>query len=91
MIPNLQQIARDKKQSKIIKDHKGGGEGQWETAFEEDIDSLDRSSNKQTVGELLIGFFHHFINFNWRKHAMCMRLNKPGHLVDKFSLATWTW
>ena len=90
VIPNLQHIARDDKQSKIIKDHKWGGEDQWETAFGEDTTSLDTSSNKQTVGEMLIGFFHYFLNFNWREHAVCIRMNKPGLCVDKFSLTTAT-
>jgi len=88
VLPNLQALAT---KSVRIADHKWGTEDYWETKFVEDVASLPPTQNKQSLGELLLGFFNFFSHvFDWRAHAVCMRLNQQGQAVDKYSLATPT-
>lgn len=91
VVPNLQVLAKDGGESVPVVDNKWGTQDRWETKFMEDFGSLPPSWNKQGVGELLIGFFSFYSYvFDWRQHAVCMRLNRPGIAIDKFSLATAT-
>merc|ERR1712232_209015 len=86
VVPNLQAMATE---SVPVKDNKWGCEDCWETKFVEDVKALPPSQNKQSVSELIVGFFHYFGSvFDWKLHAVCMRLNRPDFAVDKYSLAT---
>lgn len=86
--PNLQSLSTD---SRPIVDHKWGCEDCWETKFLEDVSLVPASQNTMDVSELLVRFFHFYsCVFDWERHAICMRLNAPGVVVDKFSLATPT-
>jgi len=88
VVPNLQALATE---SVPIADHKWGCEDIWETQFLEDVASLPPSTNTQSVGDLLIGFFHFYTRvFEFRKHAVCMRRCGPGIVIDKFTLTTPT-
>lgn len=88
VVPNLQALATGEVK---ITDSKWGGEDYWETKFVDDVSSLPPTENTQSVGELLVRFFHFYaFVFDWRAHAVCMRLNKTGETVDKFSLLTNT-
>jgi hypothetical protein len=84
VLPNLQQLATE---SNPIRDIRRGTEDVWETKFHEDIHTLPPSQNTKTVAELLVGLFHFFGHiFSWRDHAVCIRLNRPGIAIDRFSL-----
>eukprot|EP00927_Polykrikos_kofoidii_P065809 TRINITY_DN61525_c0_g1_i1.p1 TRINITY_DN61525_c0_g1~~TRINITY_DN61525_c0_g1_i1.p1 ORF type:complete len:790 (+),score=92.44 TRINITY_DN61525_c0_g1_i1:46-2370(+) len=87
VVPNLQELATTPRHVYV---DKWGSEDRWETKFFEDWESLPKSENKQTVGELVMGFFKFFVDFDWRTQAVCMRLNKPGAVIDKFQLKTVT-
>jgi len=88
VVPNLQELA---KESRPIKDSKWGCEDCWETKFVEDVKALPRSQNKQSVSELIVGFFRFFGSvFDWKLYAVCMRLNRPDGAIDKYTLATAT-
>jgi hypothetical protein len=91
VVPNLQALVKDSKESVPVIDNKWGTQDRWETKFLEDFGSLPPSWNKQSVGELLTGFFVFYsMLFDWKYHAVCMRLNRPGIAIDKFSLVTTT-
>ncbi|CAE8713450.1 unnamed protein product [Polarella glacialis] len=84
VLPNLQSMATE---TVPVKDFKWGGDDCWETKFESDVTTIPQSKNVMPVGELMIRFFHFFTRvFDWRSHAVCMRLKLPGAAVDKFSL-----
>jgi len=52
---------------------------------------LPPSKNREDVGQLLINFFNYFGHiFDWRTHAICVRLNRRGAAIDTFSLANTT-
>ncbi|CAJ1347395.1 unnamed protein product [Effrenium voratum] len=84
VVPNLQLMECE---SYLVNDRKWGGEDMWETKFFTDVDSLPKSQNTMTIGELLPGFFHFYTrDFDWRHHAVCIRKQEPGKHVDKYSL-----
>lgn len=84
VVPNLQLLATE---SVPVADGKWGVEDRWETKFVEDIEKLPDSTNTMTTGELIIGFFEYFSEtFDWRTSAVCIRLAKPGSLIDKHTL-----
>ncbi|CAE7622947.1 TUT4 [Symbiodinium pilosum] len=84
VVPNLQAMDCD---PVPVSDRKWGAEDIWETKFFFDVDSIPKSENEMSIGELLAHFFHFYTReFNWRQHAVCMRLQKPGQYVDKYSL-----
>jgi DNA polymerase sigma len=84
VVPNLQQLAQE---PVPIVDGKWGCDDCWDTKFFEDVSSLQASENDQTISELLTGFFDYYgYIFDWQRYAVCMRLNRPGIGVDKFSL-----
>lgn len=87
VVPNLQKLA---KEPVLVVDDKWGVEDTWDTKFMEDISGLEKSTNTEETGELLIGFFHYYgFVFDWSQHAVCPRLNGSGaSWVDKFSLVT---
>lgn len=86
VVPNLQTMNAE---PVPIADHKWGGEDVWETGFFEDVKSLPPSEDTQSVGELLVGFFHYYTKvFDWKKHAVCMRRTKPGIVTEKYTLTT---
>mmetsp|Transcript_92912 Transcript_92912/g.184435 ORF Transcript_92912/g.184435 Transcript_92912/m.184435 type:complete len:715 (-) Transcript_92912:168-2312(-) len=88
VVPNLQLLATE---SVYVTDHKWGGQDHWDTKFEDNISALPPSSNTMSLGELLVRFLDFYGRvFNWSAHAVCMRLNRPGTFVDKFSLMTTT-
>jgi len=88
VVPNLQAQATE---PVTVADNKWGGEDYWDTKFVEDVASLPRSANTMSTGELLVGFYHFFTCvFDWHMHAVCMRLNGPDVVVDKYSLKTPT-
>jgi len=85
VVPNLQLLATE---PVFVTDHKWGGQDHWDTKFEENIDALPRSTNTMSIGELLVRFLDFYGRvFDWRLHAVCMRLNRPGTWVDKYSLS----
>jgi len=91
VLPNLQVLAKESQESVPVTDNKWGTQDRWETKFVEDFSALPPSWNTHGVGELLIGFFSFYANmFDWKTHAVCIRLNRPGIAIDKFSLATTT-
>jgi len=84
VVPNLQQLATE---SVPISDSKWCSGDVWETKFVEDVASLPLSENRQSIAELLVGFFRFYGHlFDWQNHAVCPRLNQPGTAVDKYSL-----
>eukprot|EP00929_Paragymnodinium_shiwhaense_P085485 TRINITY_DN4587_c0_g1_i1.p1 TRINITY_DN4587_c0_g1~~TRINITY_DN4587_c0_g1_i1.p1 ORF type:complete len:873 (-),score=108.18 TRINITY_DN4587_c0_g1_i1:211-2829(-) len=86
--PNLQLMADG---SYPVVDNKWGCDDRWETTFKADIADIPPSTNTQSLGALLIGFFKYYGTlFDWQNHAVCIRLNRPGIAVDKFSLVTST-
>ncbi|CAE7197934.1 Tut4 [Symbiodinium natans] len=88
VVPNLQAMDCE---SVPVSDRKWGGEDIWETKFFFDVENLPKSQNQMSIGELLVGFFRFYTReFNWRQHAVCMRLQKPGQFVDKYSLPLQT-
>lgn len=80
---NLQLLATE---SAPIDDLKWNYQDRWETKFFSDVSSLSPSGNSQSLGELMVGFFKYYSNFDWSRHAVCMRLSRPQVPVDKFSL-----
>merc|ERR1711920_690858 len=45
----------------------------------------------KTLAELVLGFFKYYgESFDWNRHAVCVRLNRPCVAIDKFSLASMT-
>jgi len=88
VVPNLQMMAAT---SVPVLDRKWGYDDKWDTKFLEGISSLPASRNTQSLGELLLGFFHYYGHvFAWAKHAVCIRLNRERVTIDKFSLPTPT-
>lgn len=86
--PVVQNLQAMDCESVPVSDRKWGGEDIWETKFLVDVDSIPKSQNQMSIGELLVGFFRFYTReFNWRQHAVCMRLQKPGQNVDKYSLS----
>lgn len=85
VVPNLQKLTEV---SHPIVDYKWSSVDRWETKFVHSVEKLRKSENTQGLGELLIGFFRYFTQFDWSRHAVCMRLNEPNKGVDKYSLAT---
>lgn len=84
VVPNLQELATE---SVDIVDQKWGCEDVWDTKFFDG--DMPPSENKQSVAELLVGFFHYYSNvFDWKKHAVCMRQCGPGKTIDKETLRT---
>lgn len=84
VVPNLQLIETE---SFLVPDRKWGGEDYWETKFKMNVEDLPPSQNKMTTGELLINFFQFYTrDFDWRRHAVCMRKQESGSNVDKNSL-----
>lgn len=85
VVPNLQRLGT---RSAPVADTKWGSGDCWETKFLEDVGSLPPSENGKTLAELLAGFFRFYGRevFDWERHAVCIRLNRPGKAVDKFSL-----
>eukprot|EP00929_Paragymnodinium_shiwhaense_P111765 TRINITY_DN80052_c0_g1_i1.p1 TRINITY_DN80052_c0_g1~~TRINITY_DN80052_c0_g1_i1.p1 ORF type:complete len:838 (-),score=136.68 TRINITY_DN80052_c0_g1_i1:114-2627(-) len=79
VLPNLQAMVSE---PRLIKDHKWGTEEQWDAKFFDDLESIPRSENTMGLQELLFGFFETFIDFDWKRHAVCSRLVEPdvdGH------------
>lgn len=90
VVPNFQVLATLNASVPVV-DRKWGTEDTWETKFEEDWQSLAPSKSQTSPEELIVGFFRFFTTmFDWRSHAVCIRLNKPGSAVDKYTLATTT-
>mmetsp|Transcript_39831 Transcript_39831/g.92196 ORF Transcript_39831/g.92196 Transcript_39831/m.92196 type:complete len:683 (+) Transcript_39831:190-2238(+) len=88
VVPNLQAMDCE---SHTVADRKWGGEDIWETKFFLDVDSLPKSQNAMSIGELLVNFFHFYTReFNWRQHAVCIRQQKLGQQTDKYSLMLQT-
>lgn len=84
VVPNLQMLEQE---SFLVPDRKWGGEDYWETKFKMNVDDLPPSSNKMSIGELLINFFQFYArDFDWRRHAVSMRRQETGKAVDKNSL-----
>jgi len=84
VVPNLQELCST---PHPVNDNKWGCDDRWETKFLEDTSSLPPSENTMTIGELLIGFFQFYTcQFDWHAHAVCMRLNRPGVAIPKYSL-----
>jgi hypothetical protein len=78
LAPNLQTTAT---QSVFI--------DRWDVKFCEDLTTLPESSSPMQLPELLLGFFHYYAyEFDWTRHAVCMRLYEGNEPVDKFSLHT---
>ncbi|CAJ1382465.1 unnamed protein product [Effrenium voratum] len=85
VIPNLQALPSESHQ---VKDWKWGNvPNVWETKFFKEVVELQPSDNRMSIAELLFGFLHFFgREFNWSKHAVCIRLNSPGAVVEKSQL-----
>eukprot|EP00931_Biecheleriopsis_adriatica_P070756 TRINITY_DN4454_c0_g1_i2.p1 TRINITY_DN4454_c0_g1~~TRINITY_DN4454_c0_g1_i2.p1 ORF type:complete len:753 (-),score=198.88 TRINITY_DN4454_c0_g1_i2:179-2437(-) len=84
VVPNLQAMDCE---SYTVSDRKWGGEDLWETKFCSDVELVPKSQNTMNIGELLLRFFNFYAReFNWRSHAVCMRLFRPGQHTDKYSL-----
>lgn len=78
LAPNLQTTAT---QSVFI--------DRWDVKFCEDLTTLPESSSPMQLTELLLGFFTYYAyEFDWTRHAVCMRLYEGNEPVDKFSLHT---
>ncbi|CAJ1334452.1 unnamed protein product [Effrenium voratum] len=75
-------------ESHQVKDWKWGNvPNVWETKFFKEVVELQPSDNRMSIAELLFGFLHFFgREFNWSKHAVCIRLNSPGAVVEKSQL-----
>eukprot|EP00929_Paragymnodinium_shiwhaense_P075465 TRINITY_DN38588_c1_g1_i2.p1 TRINITY_DN38588_c1_g1~~TRINITY_DN38588_c1_g1_i2.p1 ORF type:complete len:705 (+),score=176.98 TRINITY_DN38588_c1_g1_i2:234-2348(+) len=84
VLPNLQMLGTE---PMPVMDNKWGGLDSWDTKFLEDISSLEKSDNKSTLGELLIGFFDYYTNvFDWSENAVCIRLFEPCLSTPKSAL-----
>lgn len=88
LVPNLQILST---KTAPVWDTKWGTADRWETKFVEDVGSLPASPCHRNLAEILLGFFRYFsTSFNWHRHAVCPRLNRPSAAVDKFSLVVHT-
>jgi len=84
VVPNLQASATE---PYPVTDNKWGCEDCWETKFDNQVEAIPKSQNTMSLGELMLRFFHFYTRvFDWRSHAVCMRLNRSGVAVDKYSL-----
>jgi len=85
VLPNLQKLALG---SFPVIDRKWGCSDCWETRFLDDISELAPSQNTESIVQLFVGFLSFFSQtFDWSNHAVCIRLNEPGGVIDKFSLS----
>lgn len=87
VLPNLQLLA---KEAVPVVDTKWDYEDVWDTKFFEDVGSMERSGNTMSVGELLVAFFLFYANFDFDRHAVCLRLSRERVPVNKFDLTTPT-
>lgn len=88
VVPNLQTLAPASASFPVC-DKKWGFEDKWETKFVDDIQSLPNptSENTMSVAELLVGFFKFYTEIHdWKRHAVCIRLNEPSVCIPKDSL-----
>lgn len=72
VVPNLQSIAD--KDPACVQDSRWGTERTWECGFWEEVELVPRSTSTKTVEELLPAFFEFYLNFDWARYAVSIRL-----------------
>lgn len=94
VVPNLQVIAASvDKHPVMVKDQRWGCADQWDCQFFADVNLIPRGQNKQSVGELVVGFFKFYESFDWQKNAVSIRLGAQpdvngGHPLKEGLLST---
>lgn len=83
VICNLQMLATEPAE---VTDDKWGCLDCWDTKFVEDVSLLPKSSNTESVAQLLIGFFYFYGWFDWTNYAVSLRLGGEGVLINKWMM-----